>query len=187
MKIAILGWGSLIWKPKSLNYNTTFGWQKDGPILPLEFARISKDGRLTLVITKEGTLVTTLYSISNFNNLDDAILNLKMREGNKNTPIGYYTKNPLKLNSKNPEITESIREWLLKKEELDAVIWTDLDEKWTTQKGNKVKKAERIDYLKNLQEPSTTLAEEYIRKAPIQIATNYRKEIEKELGWYSIE
>ena len=40
MKIAILAWGSLIWQPKELAYNKTFGWQKDGPILPIEFARI---------------------------------------------------------------------------------------------------------------------------------------------------
>jgi hypothetical protein len=48
MKIAVIGWGSLIWCPGSLRIQTA--WHNDGPSLPIEFARILKDGRLTLVI-----------------------------------------------------------------------------------------------------------------------------------------
>ena len=69
MKIAILAWGSLIWQPKDLLLDTEFGWKEDGPILPIEFARISKDGRLTLVITKNGTKVPVLYALSNYQNV----------------------------------------------------------------------------------------------------------------------
>lgn len=54
MKIAILGWGSLIWNPENLNYYTEFGWSKNEPKLPIEFLRISNNGRLTLVITESG-------------------------------------------------------------------------------------------------------------------------------------
>ncbi len=50
MKIAILGWGSLLWQPKDLQFDKGIGWSENGPMLPVEFARISKDGRLTLVI-----------------------------------------------------------------------------------------------------------------------------------------
>ena len=53
MKIAILSWGSLLWQPKDLQFNQEIGWSNNGPMLPIEFARISKDGRLTLVITKD--------------------------------------------------------------------------------------------------------------------------------------
>ena len=35
MKIAILGWGSLIWQPKELNYNKEFDWKDDGPSLTI--------------------------------------------------------------------------------------------------------------------------------------------------------
>ena len=63
MKIAILGWGSLIWLPKDLKFDTNSGWKENGPVLPIEFARISKDGRLTLVITPNGTEVPTLYAV----------------------------------------------------------------------------------------------------------------------------
>jgi len=45
-KIIVLGWGSLIWDPRELKIKNS-EWQKDGPNLPIEFARISQDGRLT--------------------------------------------------------------------------------------------------------------------------------------------
>ena len=77
MKIAILGWGSLIWQPKELKFVANIGWKENGPVLPIEFARISKDGRLTLVITANGTEVPTLYSVSSIDTIDLAVLNLK--------------------------------------------------------------------------------------------------------------
>jgi hypothetical protein len=63
MKIVILGWGSLIWDPRDLPHQEP--WLDDGPKLPLEFSRISKDRRLTLVIDAvNGELCNTLYSYS---------------------------------------------------------------------------------------------------------------------------
>ncbi len=49
-KIGIIGWGSLIWDPRGLPIKCK--WHKNGPELPIEFSRISQDGRLTLVIDK---------------------------------------------------------------------------------------------------------------------------------------
>lgn len=53
MKIAILAWGSLIWDDNWPEFDKQRGeWLKDGPILPLEFSRVSasRDKALTLVI-----------------------------------------------------------------------------------------------------------------------------------------
>ncbi len=44
MKIAILAWGSLVWDPRELQTAAKFA--ADGPLLPIEFCRISADGRL---------------------------------------------------------------------------------------------------------------------------------------------
>jgi hypothetical protein len=71
VKIAILGWGSLISKPEG---DATIGQKPlritgkfvpGGPSLPIEFSRISKDGRLTLVIDPiHGTPCDTFYAVS---------------------------------------------------------------------------------------------------------------------------
>jgi hypothetical protein len=43
MKIAILGWGSLVWDPRELNVADEFNVV--GPTLPIEFCRISGNQR----------------------------------------------------------------------------------------------------------------------------------------------
>jgi hypothetical protein len=88
MKIAILGWGSLKWDPRNLAYEGA--WQSGGPQLPLEFSRISRDGRLTLVIDPtHGEPVSTLYTTSTLLSLDEAIENLQEREGTSSQYIGF--------------------------------------------------------------------------------------------------
>ena len=183
---AILGWGSLIWQPKELAYNKTFGWQKDGPILPIEFARISKDGRLTLVITENGTKVPVLYTLSNYHNLEEAVLNLAVREGSGRNSIGSYDKNKDTFSSKF-QFENEIKNWI-KNTDFDAVIWTNLCENWNikNEKGDIIRQIEperRIEYLKELKGNTSAIAEEYIRRTPIEINTDFRKEIEKKLNW----
>ena len=48
MRIAIIAWGSLVWDPRTLQIKGD--WVASGPELDIEFSRVSKDGRLTLVI-----------------------------------------------------------------------------------------------------------------------------------------
>jgi hypothetical protein len=45
MRIACVGWGSLVWDPRDLPVKGA--WRPDGPRLPIEFARQSDNGRLT--------------------------------------------------------------------------------------------------------------------------------------------
>lgn len=187
MKIAILGWGSLVWNPKLLQYNTTFGWQNDGPMLPLEFSRISKDFRLTLVLEPTAKLVQSLYAISTNTTMEEAILNLAVREGSARNAIGYFDLSKNKCHPEYFVYIENIKEWLTVHPEIDAVIWTNLKANWEETDRVKSKKRDRLDHLKTLDGPTKAIAEEYIRKAPIQITTNFRKEIQKELKWYPIE
>ncbi|SDS50975.1 hypothetical protein SAMN05216503_3290 [Polaribacter sp. KT25b] len=188
MKIAVLGWGSLIWQPKELAFDKEFRWKEDGPTLPIEFARISKDGRLTLVITSEGTEVLTLYTLSTYKVLEEAVLNLAVREGSGRKSIGYYDKTSDDFMPEKFQFKTKIREWI-HKTNFDAVIWTNLGEKWKIEeKVNErlISPEKRIEYLREFKGNKKALAEEYIRKTPIQIRTKYRKLIEKELNWTPI-
>ncbi|MDD3772955.1 MAG: hypothetical protein PHC38_09920 [Weeksellaceae bacterium] len=186
MKIAILGWGSLTWQPKDLKYDKTFDWQESGLFLPLEFSRISNNGRLTLVIDKNAERkVETLYAVSLYENLDLAILNLAIREGADTSKIGFYNRQTNNIFPEDFDFSENIREWT-KKEGFDAVIWTNLSVRFKDKTKLPLNADNVIKYLQNLPEETKVLAEEYIRKAPIQINTVFRKKIEEELGWKPI-
>lgn len=130
MKIAILGWGSLIWNLEDLKIINN-EWFHNGPVLPIEFARISNGGRLTLVIKPNWDEVTTFYAISSLETLDEAIENLSIREGTGLNKIGYYnfldSANSLRI--ANQPIISKLVEWK-KHIEIDAVIWTDLAPKF---------------------------------------------------------
>lgn len=189
MKIAILAWGSLLWQPKDLHFNEEIGWSENGPFLPIEFARISKDGRLTLVITQNGTEVKTYFAISNYDNLEEAVLNLAVRESSGRGQIGSYDKSESTF-SQEVFFKNNILEWI-NSTDIDAVIWTNLGEKWNFKDDNSglsgtIIPNERIDYLQSLKGNKSALAEEYIRRTPLQIQTHWRNLIDKELGWIPI-
>lgn len=95
-KIAILGWGSLIWRPKNLMIKYT-KWKNDGPKLPIEFARKSNDGRLTLVIydkylDDESKWIKVLWNLMNVDSIQEAIGNVCIREGTTLKRIGFIYK-----------------------------------------------------------------------------------------------
>jgi hypothetical protein len=86
-KIAVLGWGSLIWNPGSLDASS---FKKDGPKLPLQFSRISRNNIVTLVSDLDfGVPVQTWYALSKKTTLRDAIENLRVREGTSSKNIAY--------------------------------------------------------------------------------------------------
>ncbi|WP_341831510.1 hypothetical protein AACH28_22030 [Sphingobacterium thalpophilum] len=185
MKIAILGWGSLIWQSNELEYDKRLGWINDGPCLPLEFSRISSDGRLTLVIDKNAQMVRTLYSISLCEELGEAICNLAARERCAENKIGRYIKEIEESYPKDFLFSEDIKSWI-NTIDVDAAIWTNLSKKFKDKIGLNHNSDNVIEYLRTLSNDVKANAEEYIRKAPFQINTALRKEIEDKLGWTMI-
>lgn len=183
MKIVCLGWGSLIWNPGNLRIKSGSRWQNDGPLLPIEFARKSRDGRITLVITPDAKPVQVYWILLDSDSLEDAISNLATRE---NTTRGNIGSLNLHIPADdNDSIQKTIREWSITKN-LDAVVWTNLPPRFNEQIGIKPSEDELIQYLKELDSETKKRAEEYVRKAPKQIRTHYRKIIEMKLGWTCI-
>lgn len=177
--IICLGWGSLIWRPKTLP--VAGGWQADGPDLPVEFARESRDKRITLAICDSIPAVKTLWTALNVETLDTAIQTLATREGVKATnikhSIGWW--NPTG-DSKHPGAT-TIGQWA-RGRDMEGVVWTALKPKM----GNEYRtptQGEVVRHLSGLQGAERDAAEEYIRLAPRQIVTPYRTAIQDALGW----
>lgn len=180
MKIACLGWGSLIWKPESLLIKRE--WFKDGPFLPIEFTRQSNDGRLTLVINEKAKLVRTLWALMATEDLTTAKKSLQIREdiGDKSA-VKYISS--ITIQEELKDLTAlSIQNWA-KSLYIDAVIWTSLPPKFGDENNKVVTIDEAIDYLRSRDVNTQQLAQEYIRKTPKQIDTDYRRKFETEFGW----
>lgn len=182
MKISCLGWGSLIWDPRTLPIRMP--WFSDGPFLPVEFARHSSGDRITLVITPDLSEVRVLWALMSTSDLDDAKRGLAQREGINDDYIESSIGCWLNDLDNSDSMIQSIGSWAISKG-LDAVIWTALRPKFGDE--YRVPSIEEvIDFLTNLPHERMKYAKEYIRKAPIQIDTNYRREIERKLGWKPI-
>ena len=79
MKIACLGWGSLVWDSRGLPVRKP--WFMDGPLLPIEFVRQSEGGRITLVIVNNAAHIRSLWALLSVTDLEIAKKELADREG----------------------------------------------------------------------------------------------------------
>jgi len=178
MKIAIIGWGSLIWDPKNLK-TISDDWYEDGPMLPVEFARISNDGRLTLVIIPRCEKQRTLWTVSALTAIEEARENLRLREGRtKSQHIHSRIRGgAAKPDSIPREVLAEIDGWLEEHLDIDAVVWTGLPSNWEEKRGCSWSPIEAKAYLNSLVGDVYKKAEEYIDKAPSQIRTEFRKRL----------
>jgi hypothetical protein len=179
MKIACLGWGSLVWNPGDLPI--CGDWRLDGPALPIEFARQSSDGRMTLVITDGAIPTTVFWSELKAKSPDEARKVLGAREGvpraNVSSAIGLWET----AASPADAVARVIADWAVAAK-LDGVVWTALPPKFGDRKVTP-SSDQVVAYLSGLEGHRRQRCEEYVRRAPAQIVTAYRRRIERELGW----
>lgn len=187
-RIGIVGWGSLWWDPRDLKIRSggLLGstWRKDGPKLLLEFSRVSRDGRLTLVIDDvHGVECPTLVARSGLSNLNDAINNLKEREGAANdAAIGYVNLRDGRERDPSegacPGAVAAIKAWGVA-EKYDAMIWTGFRSNFQDKKHAPFSIESALIHLKALPPVDRDRAVQYFRKAPPQIDTPLRKAVAK--------
>lgn len=198
MRVAVLGWGSLIWNPGCLRL-ADGEWRPDGPVLPIEFARISGSGeepeRLTLTLREGAQDVPTLWSELEQDELDVAGANLAQREKCAVERIGYVGPNggsqlrAITDPTAAQELLRRLEAWRVEKG-FDAVIWTDLRSNFEAKRRDDggraiaLTPAAAIAYLQELvRADGAAAAEKYIRYAPEQVHTDIRHAIEPALGW----
>lgn len=177
--IVCLGWGSLIWDPRTLLLAS--GWYPDGPQLGLEFGRQSSDGRITLVLNPSSPPVQVLWARLASASLSQAVADLAAREGTTVRNIGVWPAKP-----PGSAMAEQIGLWA-KRHGVDAAVWTALPPKFDGVTGRMPSKEEVLHYLNSLTGEKRDRAEQYLRRAPAQIRTGYRSAIEQRLGWTASE
>ncbi|WP_371432467.1 hypothetical protein [Novosphingobium sp.] len=170
--IACLGWGSLYWNPDGLPVGA---WREDGPELPLEFARLSGGGRVTLVVMPDGPRVPTLWTLLDVGDLAAGMAALRKRENTKSAWIGRW---PTGIGSL---FEAEISEWAAGKG-LDGVVWTAIPPKWNNEDGRVPTEDEVVSYLTGLQGAATIEPFKYVRNAPPQIQTPYRPALARVVG-----
>lgn len=179
MTVVILGWGSLIWNPRDLPFSGK--WQQNGPVLPIEFSRISDNGRLTLVIDeRHGADVPTRYAVSPRSTLGEAVTDLQRREGCPPENIGFLEVATHRLSpragERHPAACERIRTWAAGKG-FDAVVWTALGRRFKDRINVLFSPAAAVRYLQGLPAPMKESALEYIRNAPPEVMTPVRRAV----------
>jgi predicted RNase H-like nuclease len=179
-RIAILGWGSLVWDPRDLPLVPP--WRPGGPALPLEFSRISSDGRLTLVIDPtDGESLPTRFALSPRGALEDVVADLRDREGTTWMNIGMIGLSSRQERSRFPALLGTLKDWL-GRNGLDAVVWTDLQPNFERQLSRKFTIDLALEYLRGLPRGVAERAREYIEKAPSEVRTPLRRRLH-EIGW----
>jgi hypothetical protein len=177
--IVCLGWGSLVWCQKTLP--VAGAWQADGPDLPVEFARESRDKRITLVICDRAPAVRTLWAALDVQTLDAAKQALAAREGVKPANIKYSIGWWKPTGASEHPDAAAIGQWA-SKHDIASVVWTALKPRFGLESRIPTKD-EVVQHLRGLQGAEQAVAEEYVRLAPRQIMTPYRTAIEDALGW----
>ena len=176
-----MAWGSLIWNPGSLHILD--GWRPGGPTLPIEFSRISDNGRLTLVIDEAcGVPVPTRFALSAFDDAEEAVVDLQRREGAPSSSgVGIVDFTGAASNEralkKHPRTAEVIRSWA-RQQAVDTVLWTAIRPRFAERTGSAFSVDAAMRYLAALPDPLRTMALDYIRNAPAEVVTPVRTRVQ---------
>lgn len=189
MRIAVLAWGSLVWNRRDLAVATEF--EPKGPQLPIEFSRVSGDGRLTLVIDELiGAACTTYAAPSAFAQLDSALQDLWIREGREGERlprdilesgrVGFVDRISGRANAKgierHPRTVQLINAWAASNG-YDAAIWTALAGNFRDRAGTPFSVEASIRYLEVRDAGTLSKALNYIRHAPGEVRTPVREAV----------
>ena len=188
-KIAVLGWGSLLWDLDDLTPKVTGDWGvAEGPTLPFEFVRVSDKRNLALVVVidyEHGVECKTSHIESRKLALDEAIDDLAARERAQIANIGHCRSHDDGKESGNPDAVTRIRGWL-QESPYDAAVWTDLPRNFKERVGVDFSLDAAIGYLSKLPAPSLEEARRYIENAPSNVETPLRAALRNQQWWRDV-
>lgn len=186
-KIAILGWGSLLWDKNKTQreFDKHHGaWEFDGPVVKLEFSRRSAKrlNALTLVIDPvHGEECKVAYALSKRKTVEKALADLQTREETIRRNIGYVFTDGPRRQGRDADSVDVILRWA-QGASLDVVLWTDLAGDFDNVPKNEFVKA-AVDHVQRLPAKAKALAAEYVWRAPEFVVTPLRTALQAE-PWF---
>jgi hypothetical protein len=184
-KIAILGWGSLLWDNSALQFDQQHDdWKPDGPVLKLEFSRksVSRLNALTLVIDAvHGQKCQVAYALSRRRTAEEAKADLRAREKTAAQNIGYVFADGSRHHGRDAHSVDAILQWA-KDKRIDFVLWTDLPGSFDVVPADEFLKS-AVHHLQELSPEGKAKAAEYIWRAPDFIQTPLRAALQTE-PWF---
>lgn len=185
MKIAMLGWGALLWDKTHRGFDKHHGeWKFDGPVLKLEFSRKSGSrlNALTLVIDPaRGEDCRVAYALSKRRTVEKAWADLQAREGTSRRNIGCVFTDGTRRQGRYCDFVDVILRWA-QGIAIDVVLWTDLPANFdNVGKDEFVNVA--VDHVQRLSPEAKALAAEYVWRAPEFVVTPLRTALQAE-PWF---
>ncbi|MPZ52862.1 MAG: hypothetical protein GEU79_09035 [Acidimicrobiia bacterium] len=136
--------GSLIWSPRELPHHGP--WAPNGPTIPIEFARIARDGRLSLIIDHDhGEMVPSWSALATATHLEEGRVDLASREGCPIRNIGCTD-----LNGNETEVTGGVVGAWCRRTGWDGAVWTQLPSTFEERTGDPFSVEAALAYLHHL-------------------------------------
>jgi hypothetical protein len=183
--VAILGWGSLLWDLDDLAPKVSGPWLvRAGPVLPMEFSRISRKRAMGLVVCLDpsaGVPCPTHAIRSVRTRTGDAVADLAARERAPRDRIGWATAEGAG-EGRMPEVVTAVTEWC-RAAGWAAAVWTDLEPNFRETTGVAFAVPAGCAYLRGLEGASLIEAHRYIRNAPRSTRTPLRRALAADPWW----
>ena len=188
-RIAILGWGSLIWDLEILAPHTSGDWLMEaGPRLPMEFSRISPKRKLGLVVCLDpvlGVECTTNVIQSTKYDITHTIDDLATRERAQLGLIGAVHADGLQK-GRMPDVCTAVADWC-EANGWDGAVWTDLEPNFFEYTKRDFTIDAGLTYLRTLSGENLIEAHNYIESAPHQTQTPLRAALAKDAWWQGLK
>jgi hypothetical protein len=172
-----------VWQPTKRDVTLAHDgdWHTDGPQLPIEFARRTNDGWISLVIVPGAEhLSSTLWTMSALSDLDEAHDNLRRREGTSTPRIHGVHRGGGPIGEPVTEIADAVAGWI--PDGVDYALWTGLPPEPTWLHEGRVVPEAVLSHAHGLDGETRRVAREYVANAPDQTATPLRPRLLAALG-----
>jgi hypothetical protein len=186
-RLAVIGFGSLIWDLDDLAPHVTGDWQMYyGPVLPLEFSLVSRKRQhaLALVIDHaDGLPCPTCVIDSMRESRQEAVTDLAARERTTIDNIGFVDQITGDSHSAHETTRETLWDWV-QNSHYDGAVWADGTRNFEALTGRRFDLQAAMDHLWALSGDGLTEARQYIHNAPAEVDTPLRRAL-KDSSWWN--